>query len=109
MKLNRTFAGPAEMPATIPLFPMAGALLLPRRPILVGGVVAPLAWTALLAPTMEVVNPVLAQRIDWAWFVASQIGFGLAAGRVVSRSLRISTMQSATFAERAGIQRGSER
>src|ERR1700727_1617838 len=33
MKLNRTFAGPAEMPATIPLFPMAGALLLPRRPI----------------------------------------------------------------------------
>ena len=33
MKLNRTFAAPAEMPATIPLFPMAGALLLPRRPI----------------------------------------------------------------------------
>src|SRR6202042_944592 len=31
MKLNRTFAGPAEMPATIPLFPMAGALLLLRR------------------------------------------------------------------------------
>ena len=33
MKLNRTFAGPAEMPETIPLFPLAGALLLPRRPI----------------------------------------------------------------------------
>ena len=33
MKLNRTFAAPAEMPATIPLFPLAGALLLPRRPI----------------------------------------------------------------------------
>ena len=33
MKLNRTFAGPAEMPATIPLFPLTGALLLPRRPI----------------------------------------------------------------------------
>ena len=33
MKLNRTFARPAEMPATIPLFPLAGALLLPRRPI----------------------------------------------------------------------------
>ena len=33
MKLNRTFAGPDEMPATIPLFPLAGALLLPRRPI----------------------------------------------------------------------------
>ena len=33
MKLNRTFGGPADMPATIPLFPLAGALLLPRRPI----------------------------------------------------------------------------
>jgi uncharacterized protein len=33
MKLNRAFAGPAEMPETIPLFPLAGALLLPRRPI----------------------------------------------------------------------------
>ena len=33
MKLNRTFAGPADMPPTIPLFPLAGALLLPRRPI----------------------------------------------------------------------------
>jgi Lon protease-like protein len=33
MKLNRVFARPDEMPATIPLFPLAGALLLPRRPI----------------------------------------------------------------------------
>jgi Lon protease-like protein len=33
MKLNRAFAGPSEMPTAIPLFPMAGALLLPRRPI----------------------------------------------------------------------------
>src|SRR5271166_5452468 len=33
MKLNRTYADPADMPATIPLFPLEGALLLPRRPI----------------------------------------------------------------------------
>ncbi len=33
MKLNRTYAEPADMPATIPLFPLEGALLLPRRPI----------------------------------------------------------------------------
>ena len=33
MKLNRVYAGPQEMPATIPLFPLVGALLLPRRPI----------------------------------------------------------------------------
>ena len=33
MKLNRTYAGPADLPATIPLFPLEGALLLPRRPL----------------------------------------------------------------------------
>ena len=33
MKLNRTYAGPKDMPATIPLFPLEGALLLPRRPL----------------------------------------------------------------------------
>ena len=33
MKLNLSFARPSEMPATIPLFPLEGALLLPRRPI----------------------------------------------------------------------------
>jgi Lon protease-like protein len=33
MKLNRTYKGTEEMPATLPVFPVAGALLLPRRPI----------------------------------------------------------------------------
>jgi Lon protease-like protein len=33
MKLNRTFASAADLPLTLPLFPVAGALLLPRRPI----------------------------------------------------------------------------
>jgi len=33
MKLNRTYAKPADLPATIPLFPLEGALLLPRRPL----------------------------------------------------------------------------
>lgn len=33
MKLNRTYSGPADLPATLPLFPVAGALLLPRRPL----------------------------------------------------------------------------
>ena len=33
MKLNRTYESAAEMPPTLPLFPVAGALLLPRRPI----------------------------------------------------------------------------
>lgn len=33
MKLNRIYANAAELPATLPIFPVAGALLLPRRPI----------------------------------------------------------------------------
>jgi|SRR5579871_1583868 len=33
MKLNRVLTSPAETPAEIPLFPLEGALLLPRRPI----------------------------------------------------------------------------
>lgn len=33
MKINRTFASAGELPPTLPLFPVAGALLLPRRPI----------------------------------------------------------------------------
>jgi Lon protease-like protein len=33
MKLNRTYAAPGEMPDTIPLFPLEGVLLLPRRPL----------------------------------------------------------------------------
>jgi len=33
MKLNWAYQSPAELPAVIPIFPLAGALLLPRRPI----------------------------------------------------------------------------
>ena len=33
MKLNRTYNSHADLPATLPVFPLAGALLLPRRPI----------------------------------------------------------------------------
>jgi Lon protease-like protein len=33
MKLNRTFQRPSELPVVMPIFPLAGVLLLPRRPI----------------------------------------------------------------------------
>ena len=33
MKLNRDYQRPSDMPAIIPVFPLAGALLLPRRPL----------------------------------------------------------------------------
>jgi hypothetical protein len=50
------------------------------------------------------VNPVLNARIDWVWFVASQVGFGIVAGVVVSRQERIRTWQRLPLAFRAGME-----
>jgi len=83
-----------------------GAMLpmLPRRPILLGGFIAPLMWSGLLHSVLGVINPVLNQRIDWSWFALSQVGFGIVAGIVVSRQVRIRTWQGMPFALRAGIE-----
>ena len=83
-----------------------GAMLpmLPRRPILLGGVLAPLLWSGLLHSILDTVNPVLNKRIDWSWFVLSQIGFGLVAGFVVSRQGRVRTGQQVPLAVRLGLE-----
>lgn len=78
--------------------------MLPRFSALWGGLVAPLVWSGLLWATFGVINPLLNARIDWPWFVASQIAFGLAAGAVISRSQRIRTLQAVPLAARAGIE-----
>jgi hypothetical protein len=82
---------------------------MPRRPILMGGIVAPLLWTGLVWASLGIINPVLDARIHWGWFVASQIVFGLVAGFVVARSERIRTMQTLPLAVRAGIEGGMPR
>ncbi len=76
--------------------------MLPRRPVLLGGVFAPLAWTGLLHSVLNIVDPALNQNIDWLWFLASQIAFGLVAGLVVVRQHRIPTWQY-PLAVRAGV------
>ncbi len=83
-----------------------GALLpiFPRRPVLLAGFTVPLLWTALLHSFIGLINPVLNERVDWLWFVVSQIGFGLVAGLIVIRQERIRTWQGAPFAIRAGIE-----
>ncbi len=58
----------------------------------------------MLYAEMGIVNPLLQQRIDWKWFIASQFAFGLVAGFVVSRHEPISTLQHLPFAVRAGIE-----
>jgi hypothetical protein len=75
-----------------------------RRPILLGGLIAPVLWSGLLYSIMGIVNPVLASHIDWGWFVASQIAFGIVAGLVVLRQSRVPTRENVPFALRAGIE-----
>lgn len=77
---------------------------LPRHPILWAGFVVPLLWTALVWSTLGLVNPVLNQRIEWRWFIASQVAFGLVAGWLIARTEPIRTMQTWPLAARAGIE-----
>ncbi len=77
--------------------------MIPRHPILLGGLVAPILWSGLLHGSLGLIDPVLNDRIDWGWFVVSQIGFGLAAGLVVSRQEQIRTWQHLPFMIRAGM------
>ncbi len=83
-----------------------GAMLpmLPGRPILLGGVIAPLLWSGLIHGVLDIVNPVLNQRIHWSWFVLSQMGFGIVAGIVVSRTQKIRTWQGMPLGLRAGME-----
>jgi hypothetical protein len=62
---------------------------LPRWPMLWGGLVAPLLWTGATSGFMGVLNPVMNDRVDWAWFVLSQFVFGITTGAVVARSEKI--------------------
>jgi hypothetical protein len=75
-----------------------------RRPILLGGLVAPVLWSALLYSIMELLNPLLASRINWFWFMASQIAFGVVAGMVVVRHTRSATRENLPFLLRAGVE-----
>ncbi|HKE06485.1 MAG TPA: hypothetical protein VKB48_01590 [Candidatus Acidoferrum sp.] len=83
-----------------------GAMLpmIPRRPIFLGGVVAPILWSGLLRSMLDLINPLLGQRVDWVWFIASQFAFGIVAGLVVVRQQRVPVKQFIPFTVRAGIE-----
>jgi hypothetical protein len=83
-----------------------GAMLpmFPRRPIVLGGLIAPVLWSALIYTILGLLNPTLASHINWYWFVASQIGFGVVAGLVVVRQSRMLTRENLSFAIRAGVE-----
>ena len=83
-----------------------GAMLpmIARRPILLGGLIAPMLWSGLLYTTLNLLNPLLESRINWSWFIASQVAFGVVAGLVVMRQNRVPTKENIPFALRAGIE-----
>jgi hypothetical protein len=83
-----------------------GAILpmFPRRPILLGGLVAPILWTGLLYGILGIVDPLLNQLIDWRWFIASQFGYGIVAGLVVVKQERVRVRQFLPFLKRAGFE-----
>jgi hypothetical protein len=78
--------------------------MFPKRVWLWAGVVAPVLWSAVIATTLGVLNPTLNARIDWRWFLASQLAFGLVCGNVVARAESIETMQTWPLAMRSGIE-----
>ena len=83
-----------------------GAMLpmFPRRPIVLGGVIAPVLWSGLLYSILGLVNPLLESRINWLWFMVSQCAFGIVAGMVVVRQTRMPTSENVAFALRAGVE-----
>jgi hypothetical protein len=83
-----------------------GAMLpmVPRRPILLGGFVGPLLWSGMMYGSLAFINPVMNQRIDWAWFVPCQIAFGIVAGVVVAVQERISTRRNVPLMVRMGVE-----
>jgi hypothetical protein len=84
-----------------------GAMLpmFPRKPILTAGFIAPFLWTSIIYSALGVISPILDARIDWVWFVISQIAFGLVCGFVVNLQVKVRTPQfrSLPFDVRAGI------
>jgi len=83
-----------------------GAMLpmFPHRPIVLGGLIAPVLWSALIYTMLGLLNPMLESHINWYWFVASQVGFGIVAGLVVVRQSHMLTRENLSFAMRAGVE-----
>lgn len=89
-----------------------GAMLpmYPRFPIVTAGFMVPLLFTGILYSALGIVSPILNQRIDWFWFIMSQIAFGLVCGYVVNLQAKVRTpqFQALPFAVRAGLHTSTE-
>jgi mono/diheme cytochrome c family protein len=76
-------------------FGLVGGVLLPTLPtipggpMLFGGLILPLSWTAASYGLMGVANPLLDTYIDWKWYVVSQLVYGITASIVILRTEKI--------------------
>lgn len=84
-----------------------GALLpiMPKHPIVLGGLIAPALWTGLLHSILGLLNPYFDDHINWYWFALSQVGFGLVAGWVVAREGRLKALRGVPLSVRLGVER----
>jgi hypothetical protein len=84
------------------------AVILPMMPsrftAFWGSFLAPVLWTALIASTLQLINPALNSKIAWGWFIASQIAYGLITGYIIAHSKWVETQQDWPLAARAGLE-----
>ena len=76
----------------------------PRRPMILGGIIAPVLWTGLLHSVLGIVNPFLAEHIDWWSFAASQVIFGVVAGYTVTKLGHLQRLAQVPLAVRLGLE-----
>jgi hypothetical protein len=83
-----------------------GALLpiMPRHPIILGGVIAPALWTGLLHSVLPLLNPFFDEHINWFWFALTQVGYGVVAGWVVVKKGHIQSLRGVPLAVRLGVE-----
>ena len=88
-----------------------GALLpiLPRHPVILGGLIGPALWTGLLHSTLGLINPFFDSHVNWWWFGLSQVGFGLVAGVTVVKYGHVKRMRGAPLAVRLGLELSERR
>ncbi len=77
--------------------------MFPNKAFWWAGISAPVLWSGLIGSTLTFVNPALSERIDWRWFIASQLAFGLSGGFVIARAQSISMRTHLPLHVRAGL------
>ncbi len=78
--------------------------LVPRGTLLFAAIVVPLIWSGLTWATISVINPALGTHIEWLWFIASQVIFGITTGWWIIRNEKIGTMQNWHYLDRFDLE-----